>query len=134
MKLTFVDNTYIPLLVAKVDQQADAARAKVVGDPVRVKEYEIAQSQAEVFKGSGYTMDPVPQYIKSWAEAKEWTAQQACDDILAAAALWMGALGAIRDLRLKAKESIRGAASSSAAQATFDTFSSTLTTMMQGVQ
>lgn len=133
MKLTFGDDSYRSNLITKVDQVADSARARVVGDPVRVKEYEIAQQQAELFKASDYTLDPVPQYVKSWAEAKGWTSQQSCDDILAASARWHDALGAIRDMRLKAKENIRNSSSANAAQSIYDSFNSTLTTMMQGV-
>lgn len=119
--------------VIMVDREADAARAAVVGDPVRVKEYERAQAQAEAFRDAGFT-GPVPSCVDCWAVAKEWTAQQAAEDILAASARWLGALDGIRALRLQAKEDIRRATTNAQVDTLLATFTATLTAAMQGVQ
>ena len=55
--------------------------------------------------------------MASWAEAKNWTAQQAADDILAVSAAWNYALYALRDIRLKGKEAIKAAADAETATA-----------------
>ena len=47
--------------------------------------------------------------MSSWATAKGWTAQQACDDILVAAATFRSVMAAIRNTRLIGKEQIRAA-------------------------
>jgi hypothetical protein len=45
----------------------------------------------------------VPAVVKSWAEARGWTNQQAAENILQEAAMFIGALELIRDIRLKGK-------------------------------
>jgi hypothetical protein len=119
--------------VLAVDHTADIARAAVVGDPVRVKEYERAQQQAEAFRDAGFT-GTAPSCVACWATAKEWTDQQAAEDILAASARWLGALDGIRALRLQAKEDIRRATTNAEVDTLLATFTSTLTAAMQGVQ
>lgn len=119
--------------VMAVDQQADAARLIVVGDPVRIKEYERAEQQARAFRADGYSGD-VPASVECWAAAKGWSAQHAADDILAASVRWYAALDAIRALRLAAKEDIKRAAANSAADAILANFSTALTTALQAVQ
>jgi hypothetical protein len=47
--------------------------------------------------------------VQSWATAKGWTATQAADDILAAAASLRGAKSAIRAARLLRKEQVKAA-------------------------
>lgn len=135
MNIVFDDSSYTDTALAQIDAQCDAARLRVVGDPVRVKEYERTQVQAEAYKAQGYPAD-VPTTVKSWQDAKwreGWTAQQACDDILAAAAQWLAALDAIRDLRLKAKEDVRAASSRAAIDTALATFTATLSMMMKGI-
>jgi hypothetical protein len=119
--------------IIAVDREADTSRASVVGDPVRVKEYERAQQQAEAFRDAGFT-GAAPSCVGCWATAKEWTAQQAAEDILAASARWLGALDGIRALRLQAKEDIRRATSNTQVDTLLATFTATLTAAMQGVQ
>lgn len=119
--------------VVMVDREADAARAAVVGDPVRVKEYERAQAQAEAFRDANFS-GTVPPCVACWATAKEWTAQQATEDILAASARWLGALDGIRALRLQTKEDIRRATTNAQVDTLLATFTATLTAAMQGVQ
>lgn len=95
-------------LCEAIDAAADTARMKVVGDPIRVVEYERAASEATAYQASGYS-GQVPQTVQSWAEAKGWTPKQATDDILAEAAAFNAALYGLRDIRLKAKEAVRKA-------------------------
>lgn len=136
MQILFADTRYLDRALAQVDAACDAARLRVVSDPVRVKEYEMAQQQAEAFRDQGYPAD-VPPFVKSWQDAKVrdgWTAQQACDDILAASARWNGALAALRGLRLKAKEDMRAARGAAEIDAVLGTFTTTLSVMMQGVE
>ena len=123
----------IAAAVTEVDRLADIARAAVVGDAVRVKEYEQAQIQAEAYRDAGFS-GPVPDDVACWATAKRWTAQEAAEDILAAAARWLGALSFIRNLRLNAKEDMRRATDNAAVDSRLATFAATLTAAMQGVQ
>lgn len=102
-------------LCLEVDAVADAARLAIAGDPLRVVEYERAANEAQTYKDGGYS-GTVPPAVKSWAEAKSWSGQQAADNILAEAAAWTLALYGIRDMRLKGKESVRSAADIAAAQ------------------
>lgn len=81
--------------------------ADVIGN--KTTEYLKAAEDARAYKAAGYPEDDVPDYVQSWAEAKMWTAKQACDDILLQEMLWQGAAKLIRDYRLKAKESVKRA-------------------------
>lgn len=108
-------------LLLSIDNAADSARQRIVGDAVRVVEYQVAEADATAYKTAGYT-GAVPASVGVWAQAKGWTAQQAADDILAAAASWQQALIGLRQARLMGKEAVRqatdiSAASDAAAQA-----------------
>lgn len=103
-------------LCAAIDHAADAARLLIVGDSVRVVEYQRAEAEATAYAAAGYT-GTVPPTVQSWAEAKQWTAQAAADDILRASAAWNTALYALRDIRLKGKEAVKTAATAADAQA-----------------
>lgn len=109
-------------LCARIDHEADAARLKIAGDPLRVIEYQKAEEEAAAYKAAGYT-GTVPPMVLSWAEAKGWTAQQATDDILTVAAAWRQALYSLRDIRLKGKESVKTAADDAGANTTADSTS-----------
>ncbi len=106
-------------LCARIDHEADAARLKIAGDPLRVIEYQKAEEEAAAYKAAGYT-GTVPPMVLSWAEAKGWTSQQATDDILAVAAAWRQALYSLRDIRLKGKESTKATTTESAANTAAD--------------
>lgn len=88
-------------LISKIKADAN----KIVGDTVGnlSNEYTQAKADADAYKGAGYT-GAVPSSVSSWATAKGWTATQACDDILGAAANWQGAQAAIRSNRLARTE------------------------------
>ena len=95
-------------MIVNIDVEADIIRTRVVGDPVRVFEYQWAETEANAYKAAGYT-GTVPVSVSSWATAKGWTPQQACDDILVAAATFRSVMAAIRNTRLIGKEQIRAA-------------------------
>ena len=101
-------------LLLSIDNAADSARQRIVGDAIRVVEYQVAEADATAFKAAGYT-GAVPASVGVWAQAKDWTAQQASDDILAAAAAWRQALIGLRQARLMGKEGVRAHADDLAA-------------------
>ena len=119
-------------LCTRVDSEADAARLKIAGDPLRVVEYERAAAEAQAFKDSGYT-GTIPPSVLSWAEAKAWTAQAAADDILTVSALWNQALYALRDIRLKGKEAIRAGADEAAANTAADAASGQIAAVLAAI-
>lgn len=93
-------------LLESVDASADAARARVAGDPLRAVEYDRARIEAQAFADAGYPADAVPRTVAAWA-INGRTAQQAADSILVEAAAYTEALYVIRETRLAAKEQIR---------------------------
>jgi hypothetical protein len=94
------------ILCARIDDAADAARARVAGDPLRAVEYDRAWRDAQAFADAGYPGDAVPRTVAAWA-INGRTAQRAADSILAEAAAYTEALYVIRETRLAAKEHIR---------------------------
>lgn len=93
------------LLCSEVDLAADAARAKVAGDPLRAMEYDRARVEAEQFAASNY-QGTVPPMVAAWA-INGRTPQQAAESILQEASQYTAALVQLRTVRLKAKEQIR---------------------------
>jgi len=119
-------------LCTRIDSEADAARLKIAGDPLRVVEYQQAETEAAAYKAAGYT-GTVPPSVQSWDEAKGWTAQQAADDILTVAAGWRQALYALRDIRLKGKETIRAGADEAAANTAADAASGQIAAVLVAI-
>lgn len=95
-------------LCRDIDQAADHARAKVVGDPVRTEEYKLAAAEAAEFKAAGYPPEAVPRTVAAWVLGDR-TAQQAADSILLEATQYNEALYLLRETRLQAKELVRQA-------------------------
>lgn len=95
-------------MIQRIDVVADAVRARLVGDPVRAFEYQAAEQGARAYAQAGYS-GPVPGVVQGWADARGWTAQQAADNILGEAALFRGALEAIRAIRLQGKYALQAA-------------------------
>lgn len=127
-----------------MDAEGDAARLKVIGDPTKVLEYQLAEVQARPYAAAGYP-DPVPECVASWADAKRWanggkpwTGQEAADDIITTADRWYRALERIRRLRLDAKERVRALVATGAALADIDAiaarFSTDLSNLMKGIE
>lgn len=104
-------------LCAAIDSAADRVYVEIGGpSPGRLAEYKQAKADADSFKQAGYS-GSVPDTIACWAEAQGWSAKQACDDILATADAWDGALEAIRRGRLIGKANVNSCADASAANA-----------------
>ncbi|MHA6887222.1 phage tail protein [Ralstonia pseudosolanacearum] len=103
-------------LCDQLDAAADAVRLAVVGDPLRVVEYQRAADEAQAYQAAGYAGDAPPS-VQSAADAKGSTAREAADEILAMHAAWNAALYGIRSMRLAGKERIRNTASEDAARA-----------------
>lgn len=95
----------LSILLNKIDQAADKARARVAGDPLRAVEYDRARQAAEQFAAADYQGE-VPAMVAAWA-INGRTPQQAADSILAEAAAYTNALELLRANRLAAKEQIR---------------------------
>jgi hypothetical protein len=107
-------------LCAQVDASADAAYIAIGGpSPGRLAEYKQAKADADAFKAAGYA-GTVPDTIACWSQAKAWTDQQACDDILATAASWEMALAVIRRQRLIGKANVNAAADATTANTAAD--------------
>lgn len=120
-------------MIVNIDVEADIIRTRVVGDPVRVFEYQWAESEATAFKAAGYTGN-VPVSVSSWATAKGWTAQQACDDILVATQTFRSIMASIRNTRLIGKEQVRAAENDeAAAEAAYKTAMQTFAAIRQQV-
>ncbi|MHA6912985.1 phage tail protein [Ralstonia pseudosolanacearum] len=103
-------------LCDQLDAAADAVRLAVVGDPLRVVEYQRAAEEAQAYQAAGYAGD-VPLTVKSAADATGSTARAAADEILAMHGAWNKVMYDIRARRLAGKEDIRKAVSESAASA-----------------
>src|SRR5690606_6498243 len=88
-----------------IDAAADAARARVVGDPLRALEYDRARIEAEAFAAADYQGE-VPPMVAAWA-INGRTAREATDDIRTEAFDYIEALYRVRAIRLAAKESLR---------------------------
>lgn len=102
---------YVPTVeefCARIDSSADRARRAVVGDPLRVLEYERAGSEARAFVEAGYPANEVPRSVAAWA-VNGRSADQAADSIIAKAAAYNEMLYLLRETRLFAKENIRSA-------------------------
>jgi hypothetical protein len=112
MIITHIDNSFKESVILKIDEIADSTRQKMVGDPIRLKEYEITQYEANMFKANNYE-GTVPPSVQSWIDVKNCSPKQACDEILSASNEWISVIYKIRDLRLKAKEAIRKSNSAS---------------------
>jgi hypothetical protein len=104
----------------QIDQAADVARRAVLGDSLRVLEYERAAAEARAFAASGY-VGAMPPSVQSWADAAELEPQAAADSIVAEADAWQEALYAIRAARLKGKQRVLKATSHDTAEALADT-------------
>lgn len=89
--------------LASIDSAADECRMRVVGDSLRVVEYQRAADEAQHLLDTGEALPAV----SAWAAAKGWTNLQAAQNILDESRSWNGVLYAIRDIRLAAKESVR---------------------------
>ena len=100
-------NAKIIASVLQINRDDNKIYADVIGN--KTTEYLDAAADAKAYKLAGYPSEPVPSSIKSWADAKIWTNQQAADDIISQEIAWKTAAAAIRQYRLKAKEDVKRA-------------------------
>lgn len=120
-------------LCMSVDAAADASYAAIGGSsPGRLAEYQQAKSDALAFQAGGYVGE-APATISCWAQAKDWTDQQACDDILSTAAAWEQALVAIRSMRLSGKADVNAASDAGSAQSAADSAIASIRSIPSGV-
>lgn len=97
--------------IAQVDADVDNIYNIVIGK--RQVEYETAEREALACLAANYidpAVSPTPPSwpsVSSWAFAKNWTLQQAADDIIGVATGWRTAQNAIRSSRLLRKEQLK---------------------------
>lgn len=119
--------------LTKINNDDNKIYADVIGN--KTTEYLDAAEEARAYKAAGYPAGVDNDYglVKSWAVAKQWTMQQAADDILAQEAAWKGAAKLIREYRLKAKEDVKRATTIEeveAAMLVWNTFHSNIRTQL----
>ncbi|MBP2841172.1 hypothetical protein [Pseudomonas sp. PNP] len=103
----------------QIDEAADSARVAVVGNSLRVVEYQLAEQEAQAFQVAGFEGE-VPATVQAWVDAAGLEPQAAAENILAEASKWKAALYAIRAARLKGKQQALKAASHEEAEAIAD--------------
>lgn len=93
-----------------IDAAAGAARRAFVSVGWGVEEeYRLAKQQADEWVAAGKPADAVPPSIAAWAQARDWTPEQAATDILQTEQLWTSMLLAIREQRLLGKGAVDAA-------------------------
>jgi len=103
----------------QIDEAADSARVSVVGNSLRVVEYQLAEQEAQAFQVAGFEGE-VPATVQAWVDAAGLSPREAAENILAEAAAWKGALYTIRAARLKGKQQALKAATHDEAEAIAD--------------
>jgi len=106
LTMMVVQEITIETLCRQIDKQADSARLKLVGDPLRAAEYDRAFSEATAFIEAGCPDDAIPRTVSAWAILGR-THEEAALSIIGKAEDYRSALYLIRETRLQAKESIR---------------------------
>jgi len=145
LNITFNGNNYngfefakLPLGAAQlcaaqqIDETADNARVTVVGNSLRVVEYQLAEEEARAFQAAGFEGD-VPSTVQAWVDAAGLSPQEAAENILAEAAAWKGALYAIRAARLKGKQQALKATTHDEAEAIADVAIAAINASVVGV-
>jgi len=107
---------------AELDAFAGTVRERFAFSPYLDQEYQLTAEQADAFRASGYTTDPVPDTVQCWADASGMAPQAACDDILSQRDAYLAALAAVRRLRLVGKAAIRATLTTRDAQASHDSY------------
>jgi hypothetical protein len=122
----------LQVAVQQIDLTADQARASVVGDALRVVEYEMAESEATAFQAAGFEGE-VPLTVQATVDAEGVTPQQAAESILSEAATWRTALCQIRAARLKGKQTVLKAGSHAEAEVMADSAINAIRASVPGV-
>ncbi|MBA1218908.1 hypothetical protein [Pseudomonas fulva] len=145
LNITFNGNNYngfefamLPLgaallcVIQQIDEAADNARVTVVGNSLRVVEYQLAEQEAQAFQAAGFE-GPVPATVQAWVDAAGLEPQAAAESILTEAAAWKGALYSIRAARLKGKQQALKAATHDEAEAIADVAITAINASVVGV-
>lgn len=98
-------------LIDKIDADTDALIVQVIGQ--RGLEYLEAEKQALAYIAANYA-GAVPEFVQSWATAKNQTPTWAANSIADTASGWRSAQAMMRDSRLQHKENARNAADTAA--------------------
>jgi len=107
------------VVAQQIDLAADHSRIAVLGDSLRVAEYQLAEEEAKAFEAIHFAGE-MPPAVKAWADAANLPPQAATESILTEANAWKAALYAIRAARLKGKQSALKASSHDEAEAIAD--------------
>ncbi|WP_445673407.1 hypothetical protein ACUDA6_27130 [Pseudomonas ceruminis] len=145
LNITFNGNNYngfdfakLPLgaallcAIQQIEETADNARIAVVGNSLRVVEYQLAEQEAQAFQAAGFE-GAVPATVQAWVDAAGLSPQEAAENILAEAAAWKGALYTIRAARLKGKQQALKAATHDEAEAIADAAITAINASVVGV-
>lgn len=94
-------------LISKFESDTDSLINEIVGE--RAFEYELAETEAIVFKAAGYPENDVPASVSSDAIANNYSNTIACDLILTMATNWRTVQSALRAQRLLSKANTKNA-------------------------
>lgn len=122
----------LQVAIQQIDSSADQARAGVVGDALRVVEYQMAEDEARAFEAAGFE-GAVPATVQATVDAEGVSPQSAAESILAEADAWRGAMCKIRAARLTGKQAVLGAATHADAERLTDTAIAEIRASVAGV-
>lgn len=96
----------VEALCQRIDVAASECARLLLGDPLRVLEYERAASGARAFRDKGFPDGEIPAVVAAWA-INGRSAQEAAEEIIRRADEQASRFDAIRELRLAAKGRVR---------------------------
>ena len=94
-------------LKGKIDGLANTIYSQFVATPGLLKEYQDAENSSRAWLTD--MGQPTPPSVSSWAVPKNWTNEQAAEDILGTAAQLNGLMNLIRKARLLGKQNVEAA-------------------------
>ncbi|MGF6591614.1 hypothetical protein [Pseudomonas sp. 2835] len=104
----------------QVEQTADLSRSILVGNPLRMLEFQLAEREAKAFLAANFEGE-TPLSVKALAEAAEVSAQVATEAILTNVQALETVIHTIRTARLKSRHEIPKATSHAMAEVLADT-------------
>ena len=96
----------VEALCQRIDAAASECASLLLGDPLRVLEYERAASGARAFRDKGFPEGDIPAVVAAWA-INGRSAKEAAEEIVRRADELASRIDAIRALRLGAKGRVR---------------------------
>ena len=102
-----------------VDGWAERTRLSAIGNETRAIEYQVVAAGALAFRDANYLGTP-PAGVATWMSVANLDAKAATDNILEMRDQYLSGILTIRDIRLRAKASIRTADTADAAKAIAD--------------